>query len=113
MINQGIRQSAATGATREVDWLNEGLSHFAEEVVGRASRGYGDGQRLNWNNLLSDLDDFDSYFRQNLLRLRIWLDRPDLASPVSARAASELAPRGAAWALVPGAAAAAAAARVP
>jgi hypothetical protein len=99
MINQGVRQVSA-GGTREVDWLNEGLSHFAEEVVGRAARKYGDMQRLNWNNVLADLDDFDSYFRQNLLRLRFWLDRPDLASPISARSAFELAPRGAAWALV-------------
>jgi len=99
MINQGVRQVSA-GGTREVDWLNEGLSHFAEEVVGRAARKYGDVQRLNWNNVLADLDDFDSYFRQNLLRLRFWLDRPDLASPISARSAFELAPRGAAWALV-------------
>jgi hypothetical protein len=100
MINQGVRQSVAAGAALEVAWLNEGLSHFAEEVVGRASRGYGDQQRLTWNNVLADLDDFDSYFRQNLLRLRFWLDRPDLSSPISTRAASELAPRGAAWALV-------------
>lgn len=99
MINQGIRQSSSGGA-REVAWLDEGLSHFAEEAVGRASRGYSDGRRLRWNDVLVDLDDFDSYFRQNLLRHRLWLDRPDLASAVSSRAAFELAPRGAAWALV-------------
>jgi hypothetical protein len=100
MINQGVRQSANAAAALEVSWLNEGLSHFAEEVVGRASRGYSDLQRLDWDNVLVDLDDFDSYFRQNLLRFRFWLDRPDLSSPISTRAASELAPRGAAWALV-------------
>jgi hypothetical protein len=99
MISQGLRQRQPGGAL-EVDWLNEGLSHFAEEVVGRASRGYGDSQKLEWDDVLVDLDDFDSFFRQNLLRFRFWLDGPDLASPVSARAASELAPRGAAWALV-------------
>ncbi len=99
MINQGLRQAAGS-SVREVDWLNEGLSHFAEEVVGRAVRGYTDVQRLTWNNVLFNLDDFDSFFRQNLLRYRLWLDRPDLASPVSTRAAFELAPRGAAWALV-------------
>ncbi len=100
MINQSVRQAGGTASTREVDWLNEGLSHFAEEVVGRAVRGYTDTQRLDWNRVLFDLDDFDSYFRQNLLRFRLWLDRPDLASPISTRAAFELAPRGAAWALV-------------
>ena len=100
MISQGIRQAAGAGARREVDWLNEGLSHFAEEVVGRAVRGYTDQQRLDWTNVLVELDDFDSYFRQNLIRFRLWQDRPDLASPISGRAAFELAPRGAAWALV-------------
>jgi hypothetical protein len=100
MINQGVRQSGTSARTLEVDWLNEGLSHFAEEVVGRAVRGYTDTQRLDWTRVLLDLDDYDSFFRQNLLRYRLWLDRPDQSSPVSARAGFELAPRGAAWSLV-------------
>ena len=97
MINHGIRQSRS--ASVEATWLNEGLSHFAEEAVGRASRGYGDSRRLTWNDVLFELDDFDSFFRQNLLRLRSWMERPDLASPIS-QSTSTLAPRGAAWALV-------------
>jgi len=99
MINQSVRQSRGVSAL-EVTWLNEALSHFAEEAVGRASGGYGDMQQLDWNKILSDLDDFDSFFRQNLLRLRLWMDRPDLSSPISSRAATELAPRGASWALL-------------
>jgi len=100
MINQGVRQTAPSTSQREVTWLNEGLSHFAEEAVGRAARGFTDFRRLTWNNVLVDLDDFDSFFRQNLLRFRFWMQRPDLASPVSELAGSQLAPRGAAWALV-------------
>jgi hypothetical protein len=38
MINQGIRQFNDNSDPFEVDWLNEGLAHFAEEAVGRASR---------------------------------------------------------------------------
>ena len=33
MINQGIRQVNENADPFEVDWLNEGLSHFAEEAV--------------------------------------------------------------------------------
>lgn len=100
MINQGKRQTGVGSGRVEATWLNEGLSHFAEEAVGRASRGYGDYRKLTWNDVLVELDDFDSFFRQNLIRLRYWMDRPDQASPVSLAATSQLAPRGAAWALV-------------
>lgn len=98
LINQGARYTR--GVPLEVAWLNEALAHFAEEVVGRAARRYTDTQRLSYNDVLADLDDFDSFFRQNLIRYRAWMQRPDLASPVSALAASQLAPRGAGWALV-------------
>ncbi len=99
MINQGVRQTVTRTDKLEVGWLNEGLSHFAEEAVGRAARGYADTRRLGWNDILVDLDDFDSFFRQNLIRLRAWMERPDLASPISPTVTT-LAPRGAAWAMV-------------
>jgi hypothetical protein len=98
LINQGTRLKKS--AELEVAWLNEALAHFAEEAVGRAARKYSDGQRLTYNDVLTDLDDFDSFFRQNLIRFRAWMQRPDLASPVSEKASSQLAPRGAGWALV-------------
>lgn len=98
LINFGRRQRANTGA--ETDWLNEGLSHLAEELVGRAARRYADTRALTYDDVLADLDDFDSFFRQNLIRFRSWMSRPDLTSAVSRRAVSELAPRGAAWALL-------------
>ena len=98
LINQGIRQSR--GAARETDWLNEGMSHLAEELVGRAVRGYPVSKSLKYDDVLTDLDDFDAFFRQNLIRFRAWMTRPDLASPISQKAISELAPRGASWALL-------------
>ncbi len=98
LINQGVRQRL--GVALETDWMNEGLSHLAEELVGRNVRGFAVTRRLTFNDVLIDLDDYESFFKQNLIRLRAWMNRPDLASPISRKAISDLAPRGAAWALL-------------
>jgi len=99
MINQGVRE-ANPAAGVETSWLNEALSHFAEEAVGRAARGFGDEQTLAYRDVIAAPADFNAFFRQNLLRFRSWMQRPDTSSPVSEKAESQLAPRGAAWALV-------------
>jgi hypothetical protein len=100
MINQGIRQFDPAVTAFEVDWLNEGLSHFAEEAVGRAARGFGDFQSLTSADVKSNADDYNAYFQQNLARFSTWVARPDTSSPISSRADRDLAPRGAAWALL-------------
>jgi hypothetical protein len=100
MINQGIRQFDPAVRAFETDWLNEGLSHFAEEAVGRAARGFGDFQSLTSADVKSNADDYNAYFQQNLARFSTWLARPDTSSPISSRADRDLAPRGAAWALL-------------
>jgi len=100
MINQGIRQFNPAVTAFEVDWLNEGLSHFAEEAVGRAARGFGDFQSLTSTDVKANADDYNAYFQQNLARFSTWLARPDTSSPISSRADRDLAPRGAAWALL-------------
>jgi hypothetical protein len=100
MINQGIRQFNASADPFEVDWLNEGLAHFAEEAVGRAARGFGDFQSLSSADVRANAEDYKAYFEQNLARFSTWLARPDTSSPTSERAAEDLAPRGAAWALL-------------
>jgi hypothetical protein len=100
MINQGIREFNPDAEAFESDWLNEGLAHFAEEAVGRAARGFGDFQSLSSADVRSNLDDYNAYFQQNLGRFASYLARPDTSSPVSRRAAQDLAPRGAAWALL-------------
>lgn len=100
MINQGIREFNPDAEAFEVDWLNEGLSHFAEEAVGRASRGFGDFQSLSSSDVRANNDDYNAYFQQNLARFSTWLARPDTSSPISSRADRDLAPRGAAWALL-------------
>jgi len=100
MINQGIRQFNPSADPFEADWLNEGLSHFAEEAVGRAARGFGDFQSLSFAEVRANADDYAAYFQQNLARFSSWLARPDTSSPTSSTADRDLAPRGAAWALL-------------
>ena len=100
MINQGIRLFDPVVEAAETPWLNEALSHMAEEMVGRALRGFGDFQPLTFADInpnSQQMDDYNAYFRQNLLRFRDWMFRPDTASPISAKARDQLAPRGAGW----------------
>ena len=103
MINQGRRLLNPAVDSAETTWLNEALSHIAEEVVGRAKRGFGDFQRLTYNDVNpnpTSPDDYLAFFRQNLLRYRAWMQRPDTSSPTSNSAGAQLAPRGAAWMLL-------------
>ena len=100
MINQGIRQFNQGADPFEVDWMNEGLSHFAEEAVGRAARGFSDFQSLTGAEVRANADDYAAYFQQNLGRFASYLARPDTTSPTSKSAATELPARGAAWALL-------------
>lgn len=100
MINQGLRLFNPAVEASETGWLDEGLSHFAEEVVGRALHGFSDFQALTYSDVNPTpgaADDYNAYFRQNLGRLRNWMERPDTSSPTSNLARSQLAPRGAAW----------------
>lgn len=100
MINQGVRLFDPAVDSTETPWLNEALSHMAEEMVGRALRGFGDYQTLTWNDVNptpGQQDDYDAFFRQNFARLRLWMQAPDTAAPVSNKARNQLAPRGAGW----------------
>lgn len=103
MINQGRRLLNPAVDSTETPWLNEALSHLAEELVGRAYKGFADLQDLTYADVhpgATDDDDYKAYFRQNLIRLRTWQTRPDTSSPISAKAVDQLAPRGAAWQLL-------------
>lgn len=103
MINQSVRQYNPEVKAFEVPWLNEALSHFAEEAVGRAVNGFSDFQSLRTTDVnpsTTNQNDFLAFYRQNLTRFRLWMLRPDTASPTSVRARTELAARGADWALV-------------
>jgi hypothetical protein len=100
MINQGVRQFNPAVDSLEVPWLNEAMSHIAEEAVGRAQLGLGDFVELDYAAITANQQDFVAYFVQNLLRYRSWMQRPDTSSPISNRAANQLAPRGAGWSLL-------------
>lgn len=106
MINAGRRFVNPQVSTFEATWLDEALAHFAEDAVGRVSRGFTDLQTLTFNDLLpcnspcSQANDFNAFFFQNLARLTDWMAAPDKYSPLSKLADTSLAVRGAAWALV-------------
>ncbi|HEV7838404.1 MAG TPA: hypothetical protein VGO75_10100 [Gemmatimonadaceae bacterium] len=106
MINAGNRfQNPAVNAF-EASWLDEGLAHFAEDAVGRAQRGFGDLETLDFAKLVpcntpcAQANDFNAFFFQNLARLTYWMQSPDKFSPLSKMADTSLAVRGSAWAIL-------------
>jgi hypothetical protein len=99
MINAGSRVTRGAPSFESV-WLDEALSHFAEEAVGRARRGFGDSQRLSYADVSADADDFESFFRPNLLRLQAWMRDPADHSPTSELVGSRVEGRGATWSLL-------------
>ena len=101
MINLGVR--IRVDAPDEDTWLNEGLSHLAEEIVGRAEHGFADNQELSIGDVAdqaNDLKDFNAFFGQNLVRFRNWLRDPAKLGATSTHADTSLAVRGASWALL-------------
>ncbi|MGQ0538110.1 MAG: Ig-like domain-containing protein [Gemmatimonadaceae bacterium] len=100
MLNQGVRMFLPTQPQLETVWLDEAMAHFAEEAVGRATRGFSDFRELSFADVTADVNDYNAYFRQNLGRFRLWMFRPDTSSATSNRAATELGPRGAGWAFL-------------
>ncbi len=101
MINLAVR-IRSSAAEDEAVWLNEALSHFAEEFVGRAEHGYPDLRKLTITDIVDEplRNDFNAFFAQNLVRFKPWLQRPDTAGATSAHADRSLAVRGAAWTIV-------------
>ena len=100
MINAGVRLSS--GAPDEATWLNEGLSHFAEELVGRAEDNFTDTQKLTIDDVADfpSLNNFNAFFGQNMARLREFMLKPGTLGATSTHADTSLAVRGAAWSLL-------------
>lgn len=101
MINAGVR-IFVEDAPDESTWLNEGLSHFAEELVGRAEDNYTDTQELTIDDIADfpALNNYRAFFGQNLERLRAWMLTPGTLGATSNHADTSLAVRGAAWSLL-------------
>jgi len=102
MINASVRFNNPA-AEFETTWLDEALSHTAEDLNGRALKGFNETSNLTFAQLVPSsaaLDDYNAFFFQNFIRLSYYLKNPGYFSPTSKDADTSLAVRGAAWALV-------------
>lgn len=102
LINAARRIYVNGALVPEEVWLNEGLSHVAEELMFyRASFGLAPRQNINLSMLTSGtfasrrVAAFNTYANQNYGRLRGWLQRPDTSGAFKN---GNLATRGAIWA---------------
>ncbi|MGH9887689.1 MAG: hypothetical protein ACREBE_19315, partial [bacterium] len=88
-------------ANLEQVWLNEGLSHIAEELVYYNAAGNGPNANLTLQNVASSqalVDAFNAYASQNFGRLVSYLAAPANFSPFSLTDGLEM--RGAIWELL-------------
>ena len=99
MIN-GSEYLRSTTKGQEVTWLDEAMSHFAEDLNGRVLRQLSETGNYNNADLRSSFNDYVAFFFQNFARFRLYLANPAPLSPTSSMADTSLAVRGAAWALV-------------
>jgi hypothetical protein len=97
MINAGHKFTSSQSESFEDAWLDEGLSHIAEEAVGRAERGFTAMQELNYTAVRTPENEFLAFFWQNIARLDEYLSKPDKYAPTSATNDTSLAARGASW----------------
>jgi len=102
LINASRRTSGAGGPyPLEQVWLNEGLSHIAEEEVYYASSLHGPGENITVSTITASQTQQDRFFQfaeANFGRLRQWLLRPDTAGPF--KNVDNLPVRGSAWAFL-------------
>ncbi len=84
----------------ESTWLDEGLSHFAEDLNGRVLRGFTETGNYTDAQLRTSFNDYVAFFFQNFARFRLYLANTGKYSPTSSMADTSLAVRGAAWALL-------------
>ena len=98
LIN-GSRRLYVNGASSfEEVWLNEGLSHIAEELMFYQAPGFGPRQNLTRQRVGSSqaaIDAFNSYEVSNFARLFGYLKDPERNSPYADN--DNLATRGATW----------------
>jgi hypothetical protein len=103
MINSGNRFLMPASVPFETTWLDEGLAHFAEGVVGRARAGFGDLQKIDYNTMNALPDSVvQAFFLQNLARAKYYVERPDTTAAIVSqkKAGANLASRGAEWAML-------------
>jgi hypothetical protein len=97
LVNAARRLYVNQAQGFEEVWLNEGLSHIAEELMFYSESGLAPRRNLDADALRATpqaVDAFNRYGIANFLRLRTYLERPRENSPLGPDA---LATRGAVW----------------
>jgi len=100
LINAG-RRLYVNNAPGEEIWLNEGLSHIAEELLYYRMSGNAPRSNINLPLIQSSqpqIDAFNNYEFQNMSRLSIYMDLPENYSPIGQ--SDQLEMRGAIWQLL-------------
>jgi hypothetical protein len=97
LVNFARRAYVNEALNDEEVWLNEGLSHIAEELVFYRATGTAPRQNLGASSFGSQPFDamFAQYMAPNFGRLRVFLENPHTSSPYSS--ADGLGTRGAVW----------------
>ncbi|MFN2567440.1 MAG: hypothetical protein ABR499_20785 [Gemmatimonadaceae bacterium] len=101
LINASRRIYVNDASSFEEVWLNEGLSHIAEELMFYQAAGLGPRQNISLSTLQSSqqiLDAVNAYQVSNLGRLVEYIEDPEVRSPYAND--DELATRGATWQLL-------------
>ncbi|HSH46148.1 MAG TPA: hypothetical protein VK966_09845, partial [Longimicrobiales bacterium] len=97
LINASRRLWINDASTFERPWLNEGLSHVAEELMFYAAAGLSPGANLTSDGLRdapNGIAAFNAYMGRNFSNLAAYMEAPDTASLMGQ---DRLATRGAAW----------------
>jgi hypothetical protein len=94
-----------TTSWNEATWLNEGLSHIAEEVLFHRASGLTPRRNLSLAEVQASprsLNAFRAYMDQNIRRYARYLQEPSTESPYDSTeaGANDLATRGASWAFL-------------
>ncbi|UCC85251.1 MAG: Ig-like domain-containing protein [Gemmatimonadota bacterium] len=97
LINAAQRIFVTEGPPEDI-WLNEGLSHIAEEVVGHAVTGLSPRSNLTFAEANADPAAYQAFYRANFGRLASYLqDANTLANQSPIDADADLETRGAIW----------------
>jgi hypothetical protein len=101
LINEGRRVYVNSAPAAEEVWLNEGLSHIAEELLYYRVSGNSPRSNIDLNLLLSSqaqIDAVNTYQSNNVGRLMMYMSAPETNSPFSQIDGLEM--RGAIWQLL-------------
>jgi hypothetical protein len=97
LVNAARRMYVNDAPVFEETWLNEGLSHIAEELLFYEATGLEPGANLTWGAIQAApgaAAAYERYMGGNHINLRRFLPRPDTTSPMGI---DGLATRGATW----------------